>query len=91
MVLVDTLRETDAAFSLGEGVDGLMCVRFGMLTPESDVDKLLDLVIRVGQSVEENSKVLDSMSEIVKKGNNIVLKNCTFFLEDIFWKFVHKT
>ncbi|CAG9863923.1 unnamed protein product [Phyllotreta striolata] len=68
MVLVDTLRETDAAFSLGEGVDGLMCVRFGMLTPESDVDKLLELVVRVGQSVEENSKVLDSMSEIVKKG-----------------------
>ncbi|XP_057667756.1 putative pyridoxal-dependent decarboxylase domain-containing protein 2 [Diorhabda carinulata] len=68
MVLVDTLRSTDAAFSLGEGADGLMCVRFGMLTPESDVDKLLDLVVRVGQSVEENSRVLDSMSEIVKKG-----------------------
>lgn len=68
MVLVDTLRSTDAAFSLGEGADGLMCVRFGMLTPESDVDKLLDLVVRVGQSVEENSRVLDSMGEIVKKG-----------------------
>ncbi|XP_044253275.1 pyridoxal-dependent decarboxylase domain-containing protein 1 isoform X2 [Tribolium madens] len=68
MALVDSLRSTDSAFSLGEGADGLMCVRFGMLTPQSDVEELLNLVIRVGQSVEENSRVLDSMGEIVKKG-----------------------
>ncbi|KAJ8927276.1 hypothetical protein NQ314_020279 [Rhamnusium bicolor] len=68
MALVDSLRSTDSAFSLGEDADGLMCVRFGMLTPQSDVEELLNLVIRVGQSVEENSRVLDSMSEIVKKG-----------------------
>lgn len=68
VALVDALRATDSAFSLGEGPDGLMCVRFGMLTPQSDVEELLGLVVRVGQSVEENSRVLDSMSEIVKKG-----------------------
>ncbi|CAH0564206.1 unnamed protein product [Brassicogethes aeneus] len=68
MALVDSLRSTDSAFSLGEGTDGLLCVRFGMLTPQSDVEELLSLVVRVGQSVEENSRVLDSMSEIVKKG-----------------------
>ncbi|CAG9817896.1 unnamed protein product [Phaedon cochleariae] len=68
MALVDSLRSTDSAFSLGEDADGLMCVRFGMLTPQSDVEELLNLVVRVGQSVEENSRVLDSMSEIVKKG-----------------------
>ncbi|KAI4455855.1 pyridoxal-dependent decarboxylase domain-containing protein 1 [Holotrichia oblita] len=68
IALVDTLRSTDSAFSLGEGADGLMCVRFGMLTPQSDVEELLNLVIRVGQSVEENSRVLDSMAEIVRKG-----------------------
>lgn len=39
-----------------------------MLTAQSDVEELLNLVIRVGKSVEENSRVLDSMSEIVKKG-----------------------
>ncbi|XP_065161723.1 putative pyridoxal-dependent decarboxylase domain-containing protein 2 isoform X2 [Atheta coriaria] len=68
MALVDSLRSTDSAFSLGEGTDGLMCVRFGMLTPQSEVEELINLVIRVGQSVEENSRVLDSMSEIVKRG-----------------------
>lgn len=71
IALVDALRSTDSAFSLGEGQDGLMCVRFGMLTPQSDVEELLNLVVRVGQSVEENSRVLDSMSEIVKKGMEI--------------------
>lgn len=65
--LVDALRATDNAFSLGEGSDGLICVRFGMVTEETDVEELLDLVISVGRSVQENSRVLDTMSEIVKK------------------------
>lgn len=30
--LVEALRATDNAFSLGEGSDGLICVRFGMVT-----------------------------------------------------------
>lgn len=72
MALVDSLRATDSAFSLGEDADGMLCVRFGMLTPQSDVDELLSLVIRTGQSVEENSRVLDSMSEIVKKGKHVL-------------------
>lgn len=65
--LVDTLRATDNAFSLGEGSDGLICVRFGMVTEDTDVEELLDLVISVGKSVQESSRVLDTMSEIVKK------------------------
>ncbi|XP_031628115.1 pyridoxal-dependent decarboxylase domain-containing protein 1 [Contarinia nasturtii] len=66
--LVERLRATDNAFSLGEGADGLTCVRFGMVTEDTDVEELLDLVISIGRSVQENSRVLDSMSEIVKKG-----------------------
>lgn len=81
VALVDALRSTDSAFSLGEDADGLMCVRFGMLTPQSDVEELINLVIRVGQSVEENSRVLDSMSEILKKGT--VFPQVFFFLYNI--------
>lgn len=66
--LVEALKSTDNAFSLGEGADGLICVRFGMVTNDTDVEELLDLVISVGKGVQENSKVLDSMTEIVKKG-----------------------
>ncbi|XP_055911093.1 pyridoxal-dependent decarboxylase domain-containing protein 1 [Eupeodes corollae] len=66
--LVEALKSTDNAFSLGEGTDGLICVRFGMVTHDTDVEELLDLVVSVGKSVQENSRVLDTMSEIVKKG-----------------------
>lgn len=85
MALVDSLRSTDSAFSLGEDADGLMCVRFGMLTPQSDVEELLNLVVRVGQSVEENSRVLDSMSEIVIKGKWFKTKTfkSTYFKSNI--------
>lgn len=87
---------------LGEGDDGLTCVRFGMVsilfffsypgrvslihylicynhyyqvTEDTDVNELLELVIDAGQAIQEDSKVLDSMSEMVKKGMNFYLKN----------------
>ncbi|XP_026678970.1 uncharacterized protein LOC113467146 [Diaphorina citri] len=41
--VVRTLRTSDAAFSLGEGTDGLACVRFGMVTAETDITELLSL------------------------------------------------
>lgn len=45
--LVEALRRTDAAFSLGEGADGLACVRFGMVT--QDTGKFSKLArLRVG-------------------------------------------
>ncbi|XP_050298227.1 pyridoxal-dependent decarboxylase domain-containing protein 1 [Anthonomus grandis grandis] len=84
--LVDALRSTDSAFSEGESQDGFKCVRFGMLTPQSDVEELLNLVIRVGQSVEENSRVLDSMSEIVKKGIETVTKDLQKENEERLWQ-----
>ncbi|XP_067005760.2 pyridoxal-dependent decarboxylase domain-containing protein 1 isoform X2 [Anabrus simplex] len=68
MQLVEQLRNTDAAFSLGEGADGLVCVRFGMVTAETDVEELLGLVVTVGREVEESSRFLETMTEIVKKG-----------------------
>ncbi|EZA54552.1 Pyridoxal-dependent decarboxylase domain-containing protein [Ooceraea biroi] len=66
--LVETLRSTDAAFSLGEGADGLACVRFGMVTQDTDVADLLSLVLQVGQEVEASSKMMDTISEVVKRG-----------------------
>lgn len=68
MQLVDALRSTDAAFSLGEGVGGWACVRFGMVTQDTDVAELLSLVLQVGHEIEASSKLLDNMSEVVKRG-----------------------
>ncbi|XP_032520922.2 pyridoxal-dependent decarboxylase domain-containing protein 1 [Danaus plexippus] len=66
--LVETLRATDGAFSCGDGEDGMACVRFGMVTADTDVDELLDLVLSAGKDVEENSKALTDMTEVLKKG-----------------------
>ncbi|KAG8326835.1 Pyridoxal-dependent decarboxylase domain-containing protein 1 [Homalodisca vitripennis] len=66
--MVDRLRATDAAFSLGEGTDGLACVRFGMVTADTDVAELLGLVESVGKQEEDSWKFIDTMAEVVKKG-----------------------
>lgn len=42
--LVEALRNTDAAFSLGEGADGLACVRFGMVTQDTGEQRFTFLV-----------------------------------------------
>ncbi|KAL1130695.1 hypothetical protein AAG570_011936 [Ranatra chinensis] len=68
VTLVDKLRATDAAFSLGEGGDGLACVRFGMVTSDTDVSELLQLVVSAGQDIEESGKALDNMAEVLKRG-----------------------
>ncbi|XP_049869482.1 pyridoxal-dependent decarboxylase domain-containing protein 1 [Pectinophora gossypiella] len=66
--LVTQLRATDGAFSCGDGDDGLACVRFGMVTADSDVDELLELVLSAGKEVEESSRALTNMTEVLKKG-----------------------
>uniref|UniRef100_A0A1B0EXK2 Pyridoxal-dependent decarboxylase domain-containing protein 1 n=1 Tax=Phlebotomus papatasi TaxID=29031 RepID=A0A1B0EXK2_PHLPP len=84
--LVEALRSTDSAFTLGEGGDGLICVKLGMVTEETDVEELLDVVISVGKSVQENSRVLDSMSEIVKKGIETVTADLQRESDEKLWQ-----
>ena len=45
-----------------------MCVRFGMVTIETEVEELLNLVINCGKDIDEAVSQLQSMSEVVKKG-----------------------
>ncbi|CRK91173.1 CLUMA_CG004858, isoform A [Clunio marinus] len=79
MQLVERLKSSDNAFSLGESTDGVACIRqdnnskhikviFGMVTSETDIEELLDLVVNAGNELQESSKVLDSMAEVIKKG-----------------------
>ncbi|KPJ05861.1 Pyridoxal-dependent decarboxylase domain-containing protein 1 [Papilio xuthus] len=52
----------------------LACVRpvpvhpFGMVTADTDVDELLELVVAAGKDVEDNSRALTDMTEVLKKG-----------------------
>ncbi|XP_054710839.1 pyridoxal-dependent decarboxylase domain-containing protein 1-like [Uloborus diversus] len=66
--LVSKLRASDSAFSLGEADDGMLCVRFGMVDENLDMDELISLVTTAGQELEESSKFLETMSEMVKQG-----------------------
>ncbi|XP_076334792.1 putative pyridoxal-dependent decarboxylase domain-containing protein 2 isoform X4 [Tachypleus tridentatus] len=66
--LVQKLKNSDSAFSLGEGDDGMLCVRFGMVTDDLDMEDLVNLVLSTGQELEESSKLLESMAEVVKQG-----------------------
>ena len=45
-----------------------MCVRFGMVTMETDVEELLNLVINCGKDIDEAVSQLETLSEVVKKG-----------------------
>uniref|UniRef100_A0A2M4A2B9 Pyridoxal-dependent decarboxylase domain-containing protein 1 n=1 Tax=Anopheles triannulatus TaxID=58253 RepID=A0A2M4A2B9_9DIPT len=84
--LVDELQQTDGAFSLGESSDGLICVRFGMVTSETDIEELLELVISTARSIQENSKVLDTMSEILKKGIEAATMDLQREAEEKLWQ-----
>ncbi|KAK3601847.1 hypothetical protein CHS0354_041770 [Potamilus streckersoni] len=73
--LVHQLKSTDLAFSLGHTSDGQVCVKFGLITEDTDVEKLIDLVYSTGKEVEESSKYLESMSDIIKRGIEAVNKD----------------
>ncbi|XP_013415606.1 putative pyridoxal-dependent decarboxylase domain-containing protein 2 isoform X2 [Lingula anatina] len=66
--LVKQLKSSDTAFSLGRAEDGLVCARFGLITEETDMEELIGLVYTTAKEIEESSKFLEKMSEIVRKG-----------------------
>lgn len=39
-----------------------------MVTSETDIEELLDLVVCAGNEIQESSKALDSMAEVIKAG-----------------------
>merc|ERR1719270_395923 len=68
MELIQTLRTLDSAFSMGESDNGRLCIRFGMVSMETDVEELLALVINTGKQLDEQIIQLTQMSELVRKG-----------------------
>jgi hypothetical protein len=66
--MVSKLKSTDTAFSLGVTQNGLFCVRFGLVTAETDLEELIAMVYATGKEVEESSKYVESLADIVKQG-----------------------
>ncbi|GAB1602349.1 pyridoxal-dependent decarboxylase domain-containing protein 1 isoform X2 [Argonauta hians] len=66
--LVHKLKSTDSAFSLGQCADNIACVKFGLITADTEIEELISLVDTIGKQLEESSKFLETMSERILKG-----------------------
>ncbi|KAH0631879.1 hypothetical protein JD844_019772 [Phrynosoma platyrhinos] len=56
--------ESDLVFSLGEK----NCIYIGMATEDLDVSELVETIAATGREIEENSRLLENMTEVVRKG-----------------------
>jgi len=84
--LVNKLRSNDSAFSLGDGADGRMCIRFGMVSMETDVEELLGLVLKSGTDLDDKVYQLQNMSELVKKGIEQAQTDLRKESDDLIWQ-----
>lgn len=55
--LLEHLRAEDSAFSLGREPSGRPCLRFGLITRDTDVEELAGMVLAAGRICEQESKV----------------------------------
>jgi len=66
--IVSQLKSSDTAFSVGQTEGGLYCVRFGLVTDDTDLEELIAMVYTTGKDVEESSKFIQTMADVVKHG-----------------------
>ncbi|KAM6913906.1 pyridoxal-dependent decarboxylase domain-containing protein 1 isoform 2-T3 [Lycodopsis pacificus] len=61
--------DTDIIFSTGpEFGTEEDCIFVGMVTEDIDVSELVDTVAALGRDIEENGRLLENMTEVVRKG-----------------------
>lgn len=66
--LAEKLQAQDGAFSLDESTDGLCMIKFGMVDENEALASLAVQVQNVGKEVEESSRFIETMSELVRLG-----------------------
>ncbi|XP_075422236.1 pyridoxal-dependent decarboxylase domain-containing protein 1 isoform X2 [Ascaphus truei] len=61
--------ESDLNFSSGPEFGGEKnCIYIGMASEDVDVSELVETIAALGREIEENSKLLENMTEVVRKG-----------------------
>lgn len=70
---------------VGESCDGFACIRFGMVGWDSDVTDLINLVETVGKQEEDSWNFIDTMAEVVKKGNLAIAKELSVSFRSHFF------
>lgn len=53
---------------LGEAIEGVSCVKFGMLADERDLADLIRLVAQRGADLEQSSQYLESLADLIRQG-----------------------
>ncbi|XP_053550713.1 LOW QUALITY PROTEIN: pyridoxal-dependent decarboxylase domain-containing protein 1 [Bombina bombina] len=61
--------ESDLSFTSGPEFGGEKnCIYIGMATDDVDVSELVETIATMGRDIEESSKLLENMTEVVRKG-----------------------
>lgn len=61
--------DTDIIFSTGPGFGSQEdCIFVGMVTEDVDVSELVDTIAALGRDIEESGRLLENMTEVVRKG-----------------------
>lgn len=61
--------DPDISFSSGPEVEAEVdCIFVGMVTDDVDVAQLLDMIAAMGKYIEESGRLLENMTEVVRKG-----------------------
>ena len=63
-----------------------MCIRFGMVSMETDVEELLGLVLKSGTDLDDKVYQLQNMSELVKKGIEQAQTDLRKESDDLIWQ-----
>ncbi|KAM3864035.1 pyridoxal-dependent decarboxylase domain-containing protein 1 [Diretmus argenteus] len=69
--LLKKLQELDTDISFSNGPDfgtEMDCIFVGMVTEDVDVSELVDTISALGREIEENGRLLENMTEVVRKG-----------------------
>ncbi|XP_033907909.3 pyridoxal-dependent decarboxylase domain-containing protein 1-like isoform X2 [Acipenser ruthenus] len=70
-VLLKKLKELDSDLTFSTGPEfgpEKNCLYIGMATEDLDVAELVEMIAAIGREIEENSRLLENMTEVVRKG-----------------------
>ena len=63
-----------------------MCIRFGMVSMDTDVEELLALVTRTGTDLDEQVDHFQNMEEMVRKGIQQAQSDLQRESEEVIWQ-----
>ncbi|RDD45321.1 Pyridoxal-dependent decarboxylase domain-containing protein 1 [Trichoplax sp. H2] len=86
-LLAETLEEQDKAlFALVTTTDDYPCVAVGMISQPEKIPNIIDTIIQKASELDDNSQLLEEMSELIKKSIAATQETLKQEAEDYFWE-----